>query len=170
MKELALDENIRSYLGRYADFEFDIDYTELEAVSSQQEVETARHIKVSRGEENIFIWCFFMAICERYARRHPAYDWVKYLYIDDPISSLDDNNAIAVASDLAKLLREAKDRTKLVEVAQPSWSGAPPQGERSHQGDCVLPPRPVLQRRVQRAENCEDTNAISCTARIEARS
>jgi len=33
-----------------------------------------------------------------------AYRWVKYIYIDDPISSLDDNNAIAVACQLAKLL------------------------------------------------------------------
>jgi wobble nucleotide-excising tRNase len=35
---------------------------------------------------------------------------VKYLYIDDPISSLDDNNAISVACDLAKLLRRAASR------------------------------------------------------------
>ncbi|MFW8644391.1 hypothetical protein ACOJBO_25610 [Rhizobium beringeri] len=34
----------------------------------------------------------------------------KYLYIDDPISSLDDNNAISVACDLAKLLRRAATR------------------------------------------------------------
>ena len=32
--------------------------------------------------------------------------------MDDPITSLDDNNAIAVASDLAKLLRKAKNRTR----------------------------------------------------------
>ena len=43
-----------------------------------------------------------------------AYNWVKYLYIDDPISSLDDNNAIAVASDLAQLLKKDKDRLKTV--------------------------------------------------------
>ena len=29
-----------------------------------------------------------------------SYEWVKHLYIDDPISSLDDNNAIAIACDL----------------------------------------------------------------------
>ena len=33
-----------------------------------------------------------------------AYNWVKYVFIDDPVSSLDDNNAIAVASDLSQLL------------------------------------------------------------------
>jgi hypothetical protein len=65
-------------------------------------------------EQNIFVWCLFMAICERVIDGHPSYAWVKFFYIDDPISSLDDNNAIAVASDLAKLLRKAKDKIKVV--------------------------------------------------------
>ncbi len=39
---------------------------------------------------------------------------VKYIYIDDPVSSLDDNNAIAVAADLAKLLRRGKGKVKTV--------------------------------------------------------
>src|SRR5690606_15125462 len=43
-----------------------------------------------------------------------SYKWVKYIYIDDPISSLDDNNAIAVASDLAQLLKKGKDNVKVV--------------------------------------------------------
>lgn len=110
IKELALDENIQSYLGRYTDLDFDIDYTDWTISFRKGEAE---HIKVSRGEENIFIWCLFMAICERVIDGHPSYDWVKHFYIDDPISSLDDNNTIAVASDLAKLLRKAKSRTKL---------------------------------------------------------
>jgi hypothetical protein len=41
---------------------------------------------------------------------HQSYQGKKYLYIDDPISSLDDSNAIAVACDLAKLLRRATTR------------------------------------------------------------
>jgi hypothetical protein len=111
IKELALEENIQSYLGRYTDFDFDIDYTNWTISFSKGEAE---HIKVSRGEENIFVWCLFMAICERVIDADPSYDWVKFFYIDDPISSLDDNNAIAVASDLAKLLRKTKDRIKVV--------------------------------------------------------
>lgn len=111
IKELALEENIQSYLGRYADFDFDIDYGNWTIAFSKDDAE---HIKVSRGEENIFIWCLFMAICERVIDGHPSYAWVQYLYIDDPISSLDDNNAIAVASDLAQLLRRGKDRLKVV--------------------------------------------------------
>ncbi|CAH1525785.1 Anticodon nuclease [Vibrio owensii] len=102
-KELSLEGKIFEYLERYADFNFKIDYEEWSISFSKGEDE---HIKISRGEENIFIWCIFLAICELSFDDSTAYDWVKYIYIDDPISSLDDNNAIAVASDLAKLLRK----------------------------------------------------------------
>jgi len=118
MTELALDETIAGYLFRYADFEFDFTYKEIPAdngtvskpdfVSFRKGDET--NIKVSRGEQNIFIWCVFMAICERMLDGHESYQGKKYLYIDDPISSLDDNNAISVACDLAKLLRRAATR------------------------------------------------------------
>ena len=110
LKDLALEERIGYYLGRYADFLFDIDYEQWTISFRKSEEEL--HIKVSRGEENIFIWCLFLAICERVIDGLETYAWVKYLYIDDPITSLDDNNAIAVASDLAKLLRSAKNRTR----------------------------------------------------------
>jgi hypothetical protein len=109
VKDLALDESIQSYLSRYTNLDFDIDYTDWTVSFRKGEAE---HIKVSRGEENIFVWCLFMAICERVIDSHPSYEWVKYFYIDDPISSLDDNNAIAVASDLAKLMRKAKTRAR----------------------------------------------------------
>ena len=51
-----------------------------------------------------------MAICERVIDGHPSYQWVKHLYIDDPVSSLDDNSAIAMACDLSALLRNAATR------------------------------------------------------------
>lgn len=108
LTDLALDETIASYLSRYADFEFDIAYTAWSVTFRKGDAE---RIKISRGEENIFIWCLFMALCERVLDGHASYQWVKYLYIDDPISSLDDNNAIAVACDLAELLRRAAGRT-----------------------------------------------------------
>ncbi len=107
LKDLALDETIAGYLDRYADFDFDIDYDTWKVSFRNGEAE---NIKISRGEQNIFIWCLFMAICERMLDGHVSYQSKKYLYIDDPISSLDDNNAIAVACDLAQLLRRAASR------------------------------------------------------------
>jgi hypothetical protein len=110
-KELALEEKIFSYLERYSDFDFKIDYEKWTIAFSKGD---ASHIKISRGEENIFVWCMYLAICELAIDGAEAYAWVKNLYIDDPISSLDDNNAIAVASDLAKLLLRDKPRVKAV--------------------------------------------------------
>lgn len=107
LTELALDEAIAGYLSRYADFDFDIDYEKWVVTFRKGDAE---RIKISRGEEKIFIWCMFMAIGERVIDGHPSYQWVKYLYIDDPISSLDDNNAIALACDLAELLRNGATR------------------------------------------------------------
>lgn len=107
LNELALDQTIAVYLSRYTDFEFDIDYEAWKIIFRKVEAE---NIKISRGEQNIFVWCLFMAICERMLDGHESYQWVKFLYIDDPISSLDDNNAISVACDLAKLLRRAASR------------------------------------------------------------
>lgn len=118
MTGLALDATIAQYLSRYTDFDFDFTYKEVqqgkETVSKPDYVSFSKgaetNIKVSRGEQNIFIWCVFMAICERMLDGHQSYQGKKYLYIDDPISSLDENNAISVGCDLAKLLRRAATR------------------------------------------------------------
>ncbi|ENU81852.1 hypothetical protein F975_00468 [Acinetobacter sp. ANC 3789] len=124
-QELALEEKIYVHLKKYADFDFRIDYqnwavsfSRIESVKDRGQTEPTTQIvddiKVSRGEENLFIWCVFLAICELAIDQQEAYDWVKYIYIDDPISSLDENNVIALASDLAKLLRTCEDKIKVV--------------------------------------------------------
>ena len=143
LESMEMDNRIRILLNRYVDFEFQIDTTRWEVVfdrelrvkkdatagykadspdtgqnEGEHEYETRREeaIKVSRGEENIFIWCFFLAIVELAIDDDGTgpYNWVKYIYIDDPISSLDEHNAIAVANHLAKLLKRQKSQLKTV--------------------------------------------------------
>ncbi len=119
LQELEMENRIRPLLQRYADFDFYIDYenwtvTFVREVNTGDTTERAEHIKVSRGEENIFVWCFFLAVAQLAVDEQEAYAWVKYLYIDDPISSLDDNNAIAVASHLAQLLKSPASKVKTV--------------------------------------------------------
>lgn len=118
-KNEPLEPTIDEYLKRYADFDFDFTFQEIQQgqesfsrpvfVSFRKGVES--NIKISRGEQNIFIWCVFMAICEQVLKYPGAYPVVRYFYVDDPISSLDDNNAVSVACDLAKLLRRVANRT-----------------------------------------------------------
>ncbi len=102
-EESHMDTRIPELLNRYTDFGFKID-TNKWAVRFYRD--KSDNIKVSRGEENIFIWCFFLAIVQLVIDGDEAYDWVKYIYIDDPISSLDENNAIMVAHHLAQLLKK----------------------------------------------------------------
>jgi len=119
LDELEMENRIRPLLNRYCDFSFQIDYAAgtimfwRETERNAEGNDVPMPIKVARGEENIFIWCFFLAIAQLAIDGQEAYDWVKYLYIDDPISSLDENNAIVVAAHLAKMLKE-QDRLKAV--------------------------------------------------------
>ncbi len=110
---------VRSFLNRYADFDFDIDTTTKKVSFSREIVknnstEKIENIKVSRGEENIFIWSFFLAVAQLAIDNHEDYSWVKYIYIDDPISSLDDNNVITVASHLAKLIKDSNGKKFII--------------------------------------------------------
>lgn len=122
VKGLSLEDRIHSHLDRYAKFNFLIDYNEwkvtfsreipnpkynsLNPYNEEDEKIVVDNIKISRGEENIFIFSVFMAISELAIEGHESYKWVKYIYIDDPISSLDENNAIIIASDLAGLIKK----------------------------------------------------------------
>lgn len=115
--EMEMDTRIRPFLNRFADFDFKIDTDQWEVRFSREVTNggtttTVENIKVSRGEENIFIWCFFLAIVQLAMDGAEAYKWVKYIYIDDPISSLDEHNAITVASNLAQLLRKPDSTLK----------------------------------------------------------
>ena len=123
--ELEMDNRIRPLLQRYSDFDFRIDTQEWGVRFSRtvmvkgengegDKAETIDNIKVSRGEENIFIWCFFLAIVQLALDGAEAYKWVRYVYIDDPISSLDDHNAISVANHLAQLLKKQDNPLKTV--------------------------------------------------------
>ena len=125
-----METRIRPFLGRFADFDFRIDTENWEVVFSrkilnpdyeensddpnQERIKIVSYIKISRGEENIFIWCFFLAVVQLVVDGTEAYKWVKYIYIDDPISSLDEHNAITVANNLAQLLKRADSQLKTV--------------------------------------------------------
>lgn len=133
IQEQDMENKIRPLIHRYANFNFLINYEykkidingnpngqEYWAVNFIREEiidgtpQNVEYIKISRGEENIFIWCFFLAIAEQAIDRQVGYEWVKYIYIDDPISSLDDNNAIALASHLTQLLKKEGNAIKTI--------------------------------------------------------
>ena len=67
--------------------------------------------KISRGEERIFVWCFFLALfeVEGWADKQAS-----HFFIDDPVSSLDDHNIFITASTIYDLIEEHHEKRKFV--------------------------------------------------------
>jgi len=70
-------------------------------------------IKISRGEEQIFIWSFFLALFE-------VEGWTgddnqsTHFFIDDPVSSLDDHNIFVTVSSLIDLIDQHFKKRKII--------------------------------------------------------
>jgi hypothetical protein len=68
-------------------------------------------IKISRGEEQIFIWCLFLTLFN-------IQGWTgeqnSHFFIDDPVSSLDDHNIFVMASTLMDLISEHYKQRKII--------------------------------------------------------
>lgn len=79
--------------------------------------ESDRKIKISKGEESNFIWSIFYSLLEQVisilnvpedaGRETDQFNQLQYVFIDDPVSSLDDNHLIELAVDLARLIKSS---------------------------------------------------------------
>jgi len=82
------------------------------------------NLKISKGEESNFIWSIFYALLEQVIdvlnvpepndRETDQFNQLEYVFIDDPVSSLDDNHLIQVAVDLADLVKLNDSNVKFV--------------------------------------------------------
>lgn len=68
-------------------------------------------IKVSRGEERIFVWCFFLALLD-------ADGWADvqdaHIFIDDPVSSLDEHNIFITANTLFQQIERHYKKKRII--------------------------------------------------------
>ncbi len=81
--------------------------------------EAIENIKISKGEESIFIWSVFFVLMETIIaelsideisdRSTDEFNSIQYIFIDDPISSLDDNHAIDIALELKNVIGSSKN-------------------------------------------------------------
>lgn len=82
------------------------------------------HIKISKGEESNFIWSVFNALLEQLIselniaeaenRSTDAFNKLEYVFIDDPVSSLDENHLIELAVNLAGLIKSSQSDLKFI--------------------------------------------------------
>lgn len=79
--------------------------------------ESDNPIKISKGEESNLIWSMFYSLTEMIIeelnssdddRSTNDFDRLRYVFIDDPVSSLDDNHLIELAVDLANLIKRSR--------------------------------------------------------------
>lgn len=114
--EAKLREKLSIYKPKF-DFKFNYyDNTSLgiESVSFYllaDESEEHQSIKISRGEQQSFIWCLFLTLFD-------VQGWAgvqnSHFFIDDPVSSLDDNNIFITASTLMDLIEEHHKNRKII--------------------------------------------------------
>lgn len=82
------------------------------------------NLKISKGEESNFIWSIFYTLLEQVItilnvaepseRETDQFDQLEYVFIDDPVSSLDENHLIELAIDLAQLIRSSESDLKFI--------------------------------------------------------
>lgn len=95
------NEKLAPYLPKYT-FEFDKNNDPeigIDAIRFFKNEE--KNIKISRGEERIFIWCFFLALFD-------ADVWTSeqdsHFFIDDPVSSMDEHNVFLTADSIMRII------------------------------------------------------------------
>ncbi len=109
--------NFQSYTTNKITPSFNDDFTEIRFSYLGGGNNSDPNIKISKGEESNFIWCVFYSLIEHIVqllneneedRSSNKFDKLEYIFIDDPVSSLDDNHLIDLAVDLSILIKKAK--------------------------------------------------------------
>ncbi len=74
--------------------------------------ESANNIKVSKGEESVFKWALFYVlindVLQERCENSEAFENLKYVIIDDPITSLDDYKVCSIASQIIDLIKTSR--------------------------------------------------------------
>lgn len=84
----------------------------IDSISFFIDDENSQPIKISRGEERIFIWCFFLALFEVDIWSENEQD--AHFFIDDPVSSMDEHNIFITARSIFDLIEEHYLKKKII--------------------------------------------------------
>jgi hypothetical protein len=143
LEDQGQDQNIITNFQQYADAKltpkFNAEYktTDMDGnevtVKANSEVtfsqerggdELSEDIKISKGEESNFIWSVFytlldliigvLNVAEVDDRESDQFNQLEYVFIDDPVSSLDENHLIELAVDVAELVKSNQSSVKFI--------------------------------------------------------
>jgi wobble nucleotide-excising tRNase len=93
-------------------------YSEIRFSFERGNDEQSEFVKISKGEESCFIWSVFYSlleqainvlnVAEETERETDRFNDLEYVFIDDPVSSLDDNHLIELAVNIAELIKSSQ--------------------------------------------------------------
>ena len=104
-------------------------YSEITFSIARGDDRSINNIKISKGEESCLIWCVFYSLLEQVVevlnvaepseRETDQFNDLEYVFIDDPVSSLDDNHLIELAVNLAELIKKSNGLKFIISTHNP---------------------------------------------------
>lgn len=104
--------------------QFNEDFTEVRFSFERGNEGDTEFVKISKGEESCFIWSIFFSlmeqvvsvlnVAEKASRETEQYNDLEYIFIDDPVSSLDDTHLIELAVNIAELIKSSTSELKFI--------------------------------------------------------
>jgi len=128
LEEQGQDQNITTTFQHYTNEKltphFSFDFSEVSFSFERGNEHQEPNIKISKGEESNFIWSIFHSLIDQMIeelnipeiddRSTNVFNNLEYVFVDDPVSSLDENHLIELAVDLAKLIKSNESDVKFI--------------------------------------------------------
>jgi len=128
LRDQGQDANVTTHFQRYTNPfvtpRFSEDFSEVTFSLRRGDDESINNIKISKGEESCFIWCVFYSllkeaievrnVAEPDDRSTDVFNELEYIFIDDPVSSLDDTHLIELAVDIAERIKKSDPNLKFI--------------------------------------------------------
>lgn len=124
----GLDQKITEHFQRYTSDKLtpviEHDFSKINFSFDDGNGDPLPNVKISKGEESNFIWSVFYSLLEQIIeersiedpsdRSTPDFNNLEYIFIDDPVSSLDDTHLIELAVDIANLIKSNQTDLKFI--------------------------------------------------------
>ncbi len=128
LEDQGQEQNIAANFQRYTSDKltprFNTNYSEVHFSFERGDDSGSDFIKISKGEESCFIWTVFNSLLEQIIsvlnvaeeadRETEQFNNLEYVFIDDPVSSLDESHLIELAVNIAELIKSSQSDIKFI--------------------------------------------------------
>lgn len=123
-QELSIARTFQHYTSDKLTPHFSDDFSSVSFSFERGNTRQEPPIKISKGEESNFIWSVFNALLEQVIselnipevtdRSTDVFNNLTYVFVDDPVSSLDENHLIELAVNVAGLIKSSRSDLKFI--------------------------------------------------------